>query len=121
MSCDVEVRGGEEVDLEKRIADLEANAVLSINPTDFFEIENQIGDKKVVLIFDDFERCTINTVDLFGCINSYCENQGLKVIVIADEEQIEPSEKLKSKPYHIKILKKNSSREQFITSLSTTK
>lgn len=81
------------------------NAVLSINPTDFFEIENQIGDKKVVLIFDDFERCTINTVDLFGCINSYCENQGLKVIVIADEEEIEPSEKAEEQTLPYKDIK----------------
>lgn len=81
------------------------NAVLSINPTDFFEIENQIGDKKVVLIFDDFERCTINTVDLFGCINSYCENQGLKVIVIADEEKIEPSEKAEEQTLPYKDIK----------------
>lgn len=70
------------------------NAVLSINPTDFFEIENQIGDKKVVLIFDDFERCTVNPVDLFGCINDYCENQGLKVIIVANEEKIDFSEKV---------------------------
>ena len=81
------------------------NAVLSKNPTDFFEIENQIGDKKVVLIFDDFERCTINTVDLFGCINSYCENQGLKVIVIADEEKIEPSEKAEEQTLPYKDIK----------------
>lgn len=81
------------------------NAVLSINPTDFFEIENQISDKKVVLIFDDFERCTINTVDLFGCINSYCENQGLKVIVIADEKKIEPSEKAEEQTLPYKDIK----------------
>ena len=81
------------------------NAVLSINPTDFFEIENQIGDKKVVLIFDDFERCTINTVDLFGCINSYCENQRLKVIVIADEKKIEPSEKAEEQTLPYKDIK----------------
>ena len=55
------------------------NAALSIDPTDFFEIKNEIGKPNVVLIFDDFERCTVNPVDLFGCINDYCENQGLKV------------------------------------------
>lgn len=81
------------------------NAVLSINPTDFFEIENEVDGKKIILVFDDFERCTINTVDLFGCINSYCENQGLKVIVIADEEKIEPSEKAEEQTLPYKDIK----------------
>ena len=70
------------------------NAALSIDPTDFFEIKNEIGKPNVVLIFDDFERCTVNPVDLFGCINDYCENQGLKVIIVANEEKIDFSEKV---------------------------
>lgn len=80
----------------KNIGALKAigNAALSIDPTDFFEIKNEIGKPNVVLIFDDFERCTVNPVDLFGCINDYCENQGLKVIIVANEEKIDFSEKV---------------------------
>lgn len=80
----------------KNIGALKAigNAALSIDPTDFFEIKNEIGKPNVVLIFDDFERCTVNPVDLFGCINDYCENQGLKVIIVANEEKLDFSEKV---------------------------
>lgn len=80
----------------KNIGALKAigNAALSIDPTDFFEIKNEIGKPNVVLIFDDFERCTVNPVDLFGCINDYCENQRLKVIIVANEEKIDFSEKV---------------------------
>ena len=52
------------------------------------KIENEIGDKKVVLIFDDLERACISTTDLLGCINEYCENLGFSTIIVANEDKI---------------------------------
>lgn len=75
------------------------NALLSINPYDFFEVkkfyngedngyEENDGKIELVLFFDDFERCTIDKVKLLGAINEYVENKQIKTIFIADEEYI---------------------------------
>lgn len=64
------------------------DSVLSINVLDFVKIDSMIGDKKVVLIFDDLERANISTTDLLGCINDYCENLGFSTIVVTNEEKI---------------------------------
>ncbi len=63
--------------------------VLSINILDFVKIDPLIGEKKIVLIFDDLERARISTSDLLGCINDYCENLGFSTIIVANEEKIQ--------------------------------
>lgn len=76
------------------------SSVLSISPYDFITIDSQIAcrqdgevkHKKLVLVFDDFERCRINKVELLGAINDYSENNGIKTILIADEEHIKGEE-----------------------------
>ena len=65
------------------------DGVFSINVLDFVKIENKIGDKKVILIFDDLERACISTTDLLGCINDYCENLGFSTIIVANEDKIQ--------------------------------
>lgn len=65
-----------------------ANGVLSLNAIDFVKIESEMGEKKVVLIFDDLERSNISTSDLLGCINDYCENLHINTIVVANEGKI---------------------------------
>jgi hypothetical protein len=40
------------------------------------------------LIFDDLERCSIKTPDIMGYINQYVENYGLKVILLANEQEL---------------------------------
>ncbi|MEA5427321.1 P-loop NTPase fold protein [Arcicella lustrica] len=44
-------------------------------------------DKKT-LIFDDLERCSIEIYNILGYINQFVENNELKVIIIANEEEI---------------------------------
>jgi KAP family P-loop domain len=41
-----------------------------------------------ILIFDDLERCKIDLGNILGYINSFVEHQGLKVIIIANEEEL---------------------------------
>lgn len=41
-----------------------------------------------LLIFDDLERCIINIENILGYINSFVESQYLKVVIIANEEEI---------------------------------
>ena len=68
-------------------------AALSLNLLDFITITNEVKTndtkKKVVLIFDDLERSKLGTLNVLGCINEYCENQGFNTIIVANEEKIE--------------------------------
>lgn len=63
-----------------------AGAVLSLDISKFATISKTIGEKTVVLVFDDLERCRIDPVDLLGVINDYCENQKFHTIIIANED-----------------------------------
>ena len=62
--------------------------LFDINPMEYIPLEALLVGKKVVLVFDDLERCRMNIVDILGCINTYCENQGFHSIIIANEERI---------------------------------
>lgn len=76
------------------------NTALSINPYDLVAVSSQIScrqngttiKKELVLVFDDFERSKIDKVELLGAINDYCENDGIKTILVADEAHIEGDE-----------------------------
>lgn len=71
----------------------------SVNIFDVLKIHNTIGTKKnkrdFVLIFDDFERSKIDTADLLGVINEFCENRKIKTIIVANEEQIKSKKEIK--------------------------
>ncbi|GAQ00111.1 P-loop NTPase fold protein [Leptolyngbya sp. NIES-2104] len=41
-----------------------------------------------ILIFDDLERCKINLINLLGYINFFVEHQDLKVLLIANEDEL---------------------------------
>ena len=56
-------------------------------PSEGFLKEMQSLDGRV-LVFDDLERCSIPIVNLLGYINSFVEHSGLKVVLIANEEEI---------------------------------
>ena len=51
--------------------------------------EGKLVKKKLVLVFDDFERCGINVVGRLGAINYYTETKSIKTILVADETKIE--------------------------------
>lgn len=40
----------------------------------FIEIKNVIEEKPVILVFDALERCCLDTIDVLGVVNDYCEN-----------------------------------------------
>lgn len=68
------------------------DAVLSIDPLDYVAIKPIVGEgtdqKKVVLIFDDLERSKLDTTDVLGAINEYCENLHFNTIIVANEDKI---------------------------------
>lgn len=52
-------------------------------------LKNKLPIKRnTVLIFDDLERSTIPIIQLLGYINGFVEHQHLKVIVVANEKEI---------------------------------
>ena len=78
------------------------NVALQINPYDFVKIENEVMcyeteikqgvKKRLVLVFDDLERCKINIIDLLGAINNYLEEKKIKTIIVANEQKIKDSQ-----------------------------
>ena len=76
------------------------NTALSINWQDLISISREVEcykgkeiiRKKLVLVFDDFERSKIETIELMGAINDYTENKGIKTIIVADEYHVKGSE-----------------------------
>ena len=71
--------------------DLTHDSHLGLN-TDFSKIElpeflKNADDR--ILIFDDLERCAMDIVNVLGYINQFVETNGNKVIIIANEGEIE--------------------------------
>lgn len=62
--------------------------IAAIDTATFFEEKSKIGNKIVVLVFDDLERTKLDTIDVLGCINEYCENKEFHTIIVANEEKI---------------------------------
>ena len=62
---------------EKKIKNIVQNTVKHICP-----MEN------CVLIFDDLERCDCSIQDILGYINGFVEQAGMKVIIIANQEEL---------------------------------
>lgn len=81
---------------------------------------------KCILIFDDLERCKIDLSNVLGYINSFVEHQDLKVILIANERELEKDPSYKS--IKEKIIGKtfgvlpdfNSALEVFLTMVNHT-
>lgn len=65
-----------------------ADKVLALNPSECMPVEANIADKRVILVFDDLERSTLDEVAVLGCINEYCENKHIKTIIVANEEKL---------------------------------
>lgn len=66
--------------------------IASFNVATLLTVVNELNGKKVVLIFDDLERCKLNTIDVLGCINDYCENQKFHTIIVANEDKMQHSQ-----------------------------
>lgn len=81
-----------------------------------------------ILIFDDIERCSIPICNVLGYINQFVEHEGLKVILIANEKEIDTNneeykkikEKLIGKTFEVKPNIKPA-LEHFISLLSENK
>lgn len=56
-------------------------------------LENNIGKNKTpILIFDDIERCQTDIIELMGFLNNLSENNGYRLILVANEQEINRDE-----------------------------
>ena len=86
-----------------------ASAMVATNPLDYIPLESEVEvfhegklkKKKVVLVFDDLERCKLDMVKAVGNINDYCENKGFKTIIIANEMVFLASPKVNQQIYRV--------------------
>lgn len=67
-----------------------SSGIPDINIPDYFK-----NIDKKTLVFDDLERCSIEIYNILGYINQFVENSELKVIIIANEEEIIKNDKHK--------------------------
>jgi len=51
-----------------------------------FKPKRKIED--VILVFDDVERCLVNTVELFGYLNNLVEHEGVRMILVCNESEL---------------------------------
>ena len=51
-------------------------------------IESFLPIKNSILIFDDLERCDCSTNEILGYINSFVEHEKMKVIIVANQDEI---------------------------------
>lgn len=69
--------------------------VLSIDLLEFVQIKNKHGEKKVILVFDDFERSDVSVKERIGVVNEYCENQEFCTIIVAEEGKLDADDDYK--------------------------
>lgn len=84
----------------KKVPMIEKYFLQNIN--ECVSIEAEIGQKQIILVFDDLERSNLEEVDVLGCVNEYCENKKIKTIIVANEDKIRDKEAAKdgfSLPY----------------------
>ena len=55
-----------------------------------FDLSEHLNDaSKYVIVFDDLERTSVNTNLVLGYMNQFVEHQGQKIIILANEEEID--------------------------------
>lgn len=59
-----------------------------------------------ILVFDDLERCTMDSLSVLGYINHFIEHQDRKVLIIANEEEIQPRDNTDSQSIYRRIKEK---------------
>lgn len=69
----------------------------------FIEIKNTIEEKPVILVFDDLERCCLDSVDVLGAINDYCENRKFHTIIVANQDKIKSVNEFSNMPIEAEI------------------
>lgn len=69
---------------------------LSVDEKDMQKLYESVNLSKRLIILDDLERSRIDIVDVLGFVNDLCEQDGAKVLLVANEKAIKSYEKKES-------------------------
>lgn len=69
---------------------------LSVDEKDMQKLYESVNLNKRLIILDDLERSRIDIVDVLGFVNDLCEQDGAKVLLVANEKAIKTYEKKES-------------------------
>lgn len=72
--------------LLKKIANVDID--FNIKEPNYEKIYKSINLKNRLIIFEDLERCTIDIVEFLGYVNNLVEQDGVKVLLVANESEI---------------------------------
>jgi len=72
-----------------------SKAILKTSLTDIFKdvSVDSFNFTKYVICFDDLERCQIPIKEVLGFINNFVEHKNLKTVILADENNIDTTQK----------------------------
>lgn len=80
------LKGSLKIDLDN---DGQSDGSVNIQQIPDLQLPKHLKDiDKSILIFDDIERCSINLINLLGYINHFVEHEGVKAILIANEDEL---------------------------------
>lgn len=84
-----------------------ADVVKDSKGIDLEDIFNQISSgfslENCIFVFDDLERTSCNINDILGYINNFIEHDGIKVLLIANEEEINTASQLDTNPEELLV------------------
>lgn len=83
-------------------AKIMADIVKDVSKLDLFSTLDDLNTlvllNQYILIFDDLERANCNINEILGYINNFVEHDGIKVLLVANEKEINMSDRLQKKP-----------------------
>ena len=62
-----------------------------INESDLQKVYESVDLTNKLIVFEDIERTQIDIIELLGYINNMCENDGVKVLLVTNEDEIFPT------------------------------
>lgn len=75
-------------DLTDSEGDKTSNINVDLDIVSLFRSESKTGKVNSIIIFDDFERCKVDSVDMLGYINQFVEHSNVRSIIICHETEV---------------------------------
>ena len=60
----------------------------NVSDEDIQKVYNSIDLSNKLIVLEDIERTQIDIIELFGYINNMCENDGVKILLVTNEEEL---------------------------------
>ncbi len=86
LNCDISklIKGKEKISGE---------ASLELDLVSFFQSDSNNKHENRIIVFDDFERCSVDFVDMLGYFNQFVEHSNIRVVIVCNEDEIKGDNK----------------------------